>query len=158
MQILLMYVSILNYFFDQFSLCECDVNQRTSTTIKTTGSYWCIQLSMIVSFANDNSSPRNRWCSGTKMLRPLMGRNGWYFSDNLTRMVCRFSMKPDYLVRTITLKTRGGGRQTTKVWLRIDFFTLTTYFWPVESKSVVKIILSHQEVMFFSLATSITTP
>ena len=40
-----------------------------------------------------------------------------------------------------------GGRQTTEIWLRIDFFTLTTYFRPAESKSVVKTILSHQEVM-----------
>ena len=41
-----------------------------------------------------------------------------------------------------------GGRQTTENWLRIDFFTLTTYFGPAESESVVKSILSHQEVMF----------
>ena len=38
------------------------------------------------------------------------------------------------------------------LWLTIDFSTLTT------SKSVVKTILSHQKVIFLSLATSTTTP
>ena len=34
----------------------------------------------------------------------------------------------------------------------------TTYLRPIESKSVFKTILSHQEVMFFFLETSKTTP
>jgi len=51
-----------------------------------------------------------------------------------------------------------GGAQRSKVWLRIHFFSLITYFRPTESKSAFKTILSHQEVIFFFLATSITTP
>ena len=55
-------------------------------------------------------------------------------------------------------EAQTGGAQRSKVWLGIYFFTLTTYFRPIESKSVVKTIPSHLEVMFFFLATSITTP
>ena len=51
-----------------------------------------------------------------------------------------------------------GGRQRSKVWLRIDFFTYSTQFGLIESKSVFKTIFSYQEVVFFSLATSITIP
>ena len=51
-----------------------------------------------------------------------------------------------------------GGAQRSKVWLRIHFFMRITYFRSTESKSAFKTILSHQEVIFFSLATSITTP
>jgi len=54
-------------------------------------------------------------------------------------------------------QTRGG-RKTDEVAEKIDFTTVSPYFMLEKAKSGVKTILSAREVMFSSLATSITTP